>query len=121
MTVTTETITVVLSGEFDFTTEDFLVARLARLHLGRRRRLVFDAALVTFIDCASARLIVGTDRRLPAGVKPVIARPSPVVRRVLRASGLSTRCELYLPFVGSAWSPSSTLPKSIVNWLSAIR
>ena len=94
MTVTTETLTVVLSGEFDLTTQDFLADCLAQLPLERPRRLVFEAALVTFIDCASARLIVGTDRRLPPGIKPVIARPSPVVRRVLQASGLSARCVL---------------------------
>src|SRR6202044_2701571 len=60
----------------------------------RPRRLIFDAARVTFIDCASARLITGTSGWLPPGVKPVIASPSPIVRRVFQASGLSARCEL---------------------------
>lgn len=94
MTVTAEAVTVVLSGEFDLTSEAFLAGRLARVRRRRPRRLIFEAAQVTFIDCASARLIVGTDRWLPPGVKPVIAGPSPVVRRVLQASGLAARCEL---------------------------
>jgi anti-anti-sigma factor len=94
VTVTAETVTVVLRGEFDVTSAGFLAECLARLPLERPRRLVFAAALVTFIDCASARLIVGTDHLLPPGVKPVIACPSAIVRRVLQASGLSARCVL---------------------------
>ena len=92
--VTRETVAVVLSGEFDIMSEGFLAGRLARLPLGRPGRLVFEAEQVTFIDCASARLIVDTGRRLPPGVEPVIARPSLVVRRVLQVSGLSARCIL---------------------------
>jgi anti-anti-sigma factor len=95
VTVTAETITVVLSGEFDLTTEAFLAGRLTRVRQARPRRLLFEAARVTYIDCASARLIVGTGHWLPAGVKPVIVRPSSLVRRVLRASGLVERCELW--------------------------
>ena len=94
VTVTGETVTVVLSGEFDVTSEDFLTSRLARVRRARPRRLVFDTARVTFIDCASARLIVGTDRWLPPGVKPVIACAPPVVRRVFQVSGLGARCQL---------------------------
>lgn len=94
VTVTAETLTVALCGEFDVTSKDLLADCLAHLSLERPRRLVFEAALVTFIDCASARLIVGTDRLLPPGVKLVIVCPSPIVRRVLQASGLSVRCVL---------------------------
>ncbi len=95
-TVTTaaETVMVKLSGEFDVMGEDVLADCLARVRGARPRRLVFDTAQVTYIDCASARLIVGADRWLPPGVKPVIACPAPVVRRVLEATGLDARCEL---------------------------
>ena len=93
-TATMETLAVVLIGEFDITNEGFLTDRLAHLPLERPRRLVFEAAMVTFLDCASARLIVATDRLLPPGVKPVILRPPPIVRRVLEASGLTARCVL---------------------------
>jgi anti-anti-sigma factor len=94
VTVAGETVTVVLRGELDVTSEDFLTDRLARVRQARPRRLVFEAAQVTFIDCASARLIAGSDGWLPPGVKPVISRPPPVVRRVFRVSGLDARCEL---------------------------
>ena len=94
VTMTGETATVVLRGELDVTSEDFLTDRLARVREARPRRLVFDAAQLTFIDCASARLIAGTDGWLPPGVKPVITHPAPAVRRVLQASGLDARCEL---------------------------
>jgi anti-anti-sigma factor len=93
VTVTGETVTVVLSGELDVTAEGFLTSRLALVRQERPLRLIFEAAQVTFLDCASARLIAGTDGWLPPGVKPVIARPSPVVRRVFQASGLGARCE----------------------------
>jgi anti-anti-sigma factor len=92
VTVTEGTVTVVLSGEFDVTSERFLASRLAYVRRERPRRLVFDAARVTFIDCASARLIAGAGRWLPPGVKPVIACPPPVVRRVFQVSGLDARC-----------------------------
>jgi anti-anti-sigma factor len=94
VTVTADAVTVVLSGEFDITSEGFLASRLARVRQGSPRRLIFEAAQVTFIDCASARLIVSADAWLPPGVKPVVADPSPVVRRVLQVTGLSARCEL---------------------------
>lgn len=90
------TVTVVLRGEFDMTSEGLLADCLERIRESRPRRLIFDAAQVAFLDCASARLIVGADRWLPAGVKPVIRRPSPVVRRVLQASGIGARCEIEL-------------------------
>ena len=58
------------------------------------RRLIFQVARVSFIDCATARLIAGTEAWLPPGVKPVIAYPPPLVRRVFEVSGLAARCEL---------------------------
>ena len=66
VTITGETVTVVLSGELDVTSEDFLTNRLARVRQARPRRLIFEAAQVTYIDCASARLIAGTGDWLPA-------------------------------------------------------
>jgi anti-anti-sigma factor len=92
-TVTGGTITVVLRGEFDMSSEDFLSARLERIRQRRPRRLVFVATQVAYLDCASARLIAGTGRWLPAGVKPVISSPSPVVRRVLQLSGFGASCQ----------------------------
>jgi anti-anti-sigma factor len=93
-TVTGETVTVVLCGDFDVTTEVFLSARLERIRARRPRRVIFEMSQVTFIDCASARLVAGTGRWLPADVKPVVSCPSPIVRRVLQASGIGALCEV---------------------------
>jgi anti-anti-sigma factor len=91
--VTGETMTVVLQGEFDVTSEGALVASLERIHQRGPSRLFFEMAAVGYIDCASARLIAGTGRWLPAGVKPVIISPSPLARRVLQVSGIGALCE----------------------------
>jgi anti-anti-sigma factor len=95
-TATGAAVTVVLRGEFDMTSEDFLSAQLERIRAIRPRRLIFETAEVAFMDCASARLIAGTSRWLPAGVRPVISRPSPTVRRVLHTSGIGALCDLEL-------------------------
>jgi anti-anti-sigma factor len=94
VTVTGETVTVVLSGELDVTNEAFLADRLAHVRREGPRRLVFETARVTFIDCASARLIAATGAWLPPGAKPVLASPAPVVRRVFQVSGLDAYCQL---------------------------
>jgi anti-anti-sigma regulatory factor len=60
----------------------------------RPQRLVFEMSQVTYLDCASARLIAGTGEWLPADVKPVVSNPSPIVRRVFLASGIGAFCEL---------------------------
>jgi anti-anti-sigma factor len=88
------TVTVVLSGDLDPVTSSLLRQRLAQALDERPQRLVFDMAQVGFIDCAAARLIVGTGRYLPAGSRPVIQRPSPAVCRVLKLTGLDAHCEL---------------------------
>lgn len=92
--VTGQTVTVVLRGAFDATSAGFLPGRLEQIGQGRPRRLVFETARVSYLDCASARLLAGTSRWLPAGAKPVVKCPSPVVRRVLQVSGIGALCEL---------------------------
>jgi anti-anti-sigma factor len=92
--VTGETVIVLLRGELDVTIEGFLYGRLSWIREMKPTRLVFETAQVTYMDCASARLIAGTGNWLPAGVKPVVSRPSPIVRRVLQASGIGALCEL---------------------------
>lgn len=88
------TVVVVLRGEFDLTSAGFLSDRVERVRESGPRRLVFDMSQVGFMDCASARLIAGTSRWLPVGVKPAVRHPSPIVRRVLDISGVSALCEL---------------------------
>ena len=84
----------VLEGEFDITNVDLLRARLEQVRRAEPRRLVFETARVTFMDCASARIVADTVRWLPADVKPVFRRPSPIVHRVLQVSGLASFCDL---------------------------
>ena len=95
-TATGAAVTAVLRGEFDMTSEGFLSGHLERIRARRPRRLIFETAQVAFLDCGSARLIAGTGRWLPAGVKPVVSHPPPIVRRVLQASGIVALCELKL-------------------------
>jgi anti-anti-sigma factor len=91
--VTGETMTVVLQGEFDVTSEGALAASLERIRQSGPSRLIFDMAAVSYLDCTSARLIAGTGRWLPDGVKPLISSPSPMARRVLMVSGIGALCE----------------------------
>jgi anti-anti-sigma factor len=91
--VTGETMTVVLQGEFDLTSEGALAASLERIRVREPGRLFFEMAAVGYLDCASARLIAGTGRWLPPGVKPVIVAPSSLARRVLQVSGIGALCE----------------------------
>lgn len=89
VTVSAATATVVIRGELDMVTMPRLARRLALVLADGPQRLVLDLADVTYIDCASARLITGTGRHLPAGVRPAIRLPSMVVRRVLALTGLA--------------------------------
>jgi anti-anti-sigma factor len=93
--MTSGTVTVVLSGDLDIGAKDSLEHHLARISQCRPRWLIFEMAQVSFIDCASARLIVGLGRALPEGARPVIRGSRPIVRRVLHITGLDTLC--YLP------------------------
>jgi anti-anti-sigma factor len=95
--ITTGTAMVVIRGELDLTTKPFLCRHLARIRDARSRRLVFDMSGVDFIDCAAARLIASTGRFLPEGGRPVIRRPSPVVRKLLELTGLAAHCEVDNP------------------------
>jgi anti-anti-sigma factor len=88
------TVTVVLSGDLDPVTSSLLRQRLTQALDERPQRLVFDMAQVGFIDCAAARLIVGTGRYLPAGRRPVIRCPSAAVRLTLTLTGLDAHCEI---------------------------
>lgn len=88
-----DTVTVVITGELDLTTCPELTERLSLILPTRPRRLVLDMSGAGFMDCGSARLIVGLGRFLPDG-RLVIRRPSAVVRRVLQLTGLDAGCEI---------------------------
>ena len=86
--------TVVIRGELDPVTMPLLARRLAQVLADGPQRLALDLAGVTFIDCASARLIAGAGRHLPADARPAIHFASPVVRRVLTLTGLAGHLEM---------------------------
>ncbi len=88
------TATIVISGELDLLSTTSLAEHLEQILAQRPERLVFDLTRVTFVDCGAARLIAGTDRSLPDGLRPVLRRPSAEVRRILELTGLDARCEL---------------------------
>ena len=86
--------TIVVKGELDLVTMPYLATRLALAIRDRPGRLVFDLSGTHFMDCGSARLIVGAGQRLPGGGRPVIRRPGPGVRRVFELTGLDAHCEI---------------------------
>jgi anti-anti-sigma factor len=86
--------TIVVTGELDLVTMPYLAAQLALAIRDRPGRLVFDLGGTRFMDCGSARLIVGAGQRLPGGGRPVIRRPGPGVRRLLELTGLDAHCEI---------------------------
>jgi anti-anti-sigma factor len=86
--------TIVVEGELDLVTKPYLAAQLALATRDRPARLVFDLSGTHFMDCGSARLIVGAGQWLPGGGRPVIRRPGPGVRRILELTGLDAHCEI---------------------------
>jgi len=86
--------TIVVKGELDLVTMPYLATRLTLALRDRPGRLVFDLGGTHFMDCGSARLIVGAGQRLPGGGRPVIRRPGSGVRRVLELTGLDAHCEI---------------------------
>jgi anti-sigma B factor antagonist len=77
-----------ISGELDITTVPVLADHLARLADLRPTGLFIDMSGVSFLDCASARLLAGTAAFLPPGRKPVLTSVRPTVRRLLELTGL---------------------------------
>ena len=84
----------VISGELDLLSTPSLAEHLDQILAGQPRRLVFDLARVSFIDCAAARLIAGTEALLPGDQRPVVRRAAPEVRRIFELTGLDIRCEM---------------------------
>ena len=93
-------VTIVLTGEFDITAMPYLSARLAAVRAAGTGRLVFDLTGVAFMDCRSVRLVVGAAGDVGAAANdsgPVLIGPPPVVRRLLRITGLDRACEIRDP------------------------
>jgi anti-anti-sigma factor len=85
---------VVLSGESDIVVAPVLAERLTQILASRPRQLIFDMARVTFIDCATARLITLAGQSPALGGRVLIRQPSAVVRRVLDVTRLVGWCDI---------------------------
>lgn len=94
------TATVVISGELDIAVVSELQRALREVLNRRPERLVLDLAGVTFIDCASARVLATASRALPRARKAVICRPSRVVDRMLQLTGMSAYFWIERPIPG---------------------
>jgi anti-sigma B factor antagonist len=80
-----------ISGDLDITTGPALTDQLATLADLRPAGLVIDLSGVTFLDCASARLLAGMAALLPPDQPPVLTSVRPAVRRLLELLGLPMR------------------------------
>jgi anti-anti-sigma factor len=92
---------VAICGDLDITTEAELARQLAGLASeisavagARLAGLVINLAGVTFLDCASARMLAATATMLASGDQPVLIAASPAVRRVLQLTGLAAIFEI---------------------------
>lgn len=92
--LTSGPVTVVISGELDLLAVPSLAEHLDQILASSPAHLVFDLSRVSFIDCATARLIAGTEASLPGDQRPVLRRAAPRVRRVFELTGLDACCEL---------------------------
>jgi anti-anti-sigma factor len=106
--VSPDTATMLISGELDLVSMPVLAARLSVVLRQRPRRLIFDMAGTTFMDCACARLLASAGRLLP-GRRPVIRRPRSATRRVLELTGLDAEFEIE----ELAWTAQATVHSQV--------
>lgn len=85
---------IVLSGDLDIVVAPDLSARIADIAKRQPGPLAFDLSKVTFMDCGSARLIVGAGQSAPGPARRVLVGVPPLVRRLLRVTGLDQLCEV---------------------------
>jgi anti-anti-sigma factor len=88
-----DTTTVLISGELDLVSMPVLAARLSVVLRRRPRRLIFDMAGATFMDCGCARLLASVGQFV-LDYKPVIRHPRSAIRRVLELTGLDAEFEI---------------------------
>jgi anti-anti-sigma factor len=88
------TTTIFVKGELDLETMPVLAELLTLVSRQEPGQLVFDLTGTHFMDCGSARLIVGAGRWLPDGRRPVLRGPGAGVRRILELTGLDASCEI---------------------------
>jgi anti-anti-sigma factor len=80
-----------IDGELDSGNVDTLTEAIAAIAANRRERLVFDLARLRFMDSAGIAVLINAAREI-ATVE--LRNPSPIVRRVLEATGLMSVFEV---------------------------
>jgi anti-anti-sigma factor len=78
---------VVLSGELDSSNAASLQERVASLPPPPVRSLIFDLTGLRFMDSAGIAVLIGAAARASS---VSLRNPSPIIRRVLETTGLST-------------------------------
>jgi anti-sigma B factor antagonist len=83
----TGTQVVILSGELDSSNAASLQERVASIPPQPTRRLIFDLTDLRFMDSAGIAVLIGA-AAIASNVS--LRNPSPIIRRVLEATGLSS-------------------------------
>jgi anti-anti-sigma factor len=87
-------VTAVVAGEIDIASRPELEEAIERLEQ-TPADLVIDLSGVTFVDSQGVNLLVHVHRVLQeAGASLAVARPSPVVRKVLELTGVDTYIDI---------------------------
>jgi anti-sigma B factor antagonist len=74
-----------LAGELDSSNADSLQERVASIPPQPPRRLIFDLTHLRFMDSAGIAVLIGAAKASSVSLR----NPSPIIRRVLEATGLS--------------------------------
>jgi anti-anti-sigma factor len=83
----TGTQVVMLSGELDSSNADSLQEQVASIPPQPPRRLIFDLTGLLFMDSAGIAVLIGAAAKASS---VSLRNPSPIIRRVLEATGLSS-------------------------------
>jgi anti-sigma B factor antagonist len=78
---------VVLGGELDSSNAALLQGRLASIPPQPAQRLIFDLTGLRFMDSAGIAVLIGAAAKASS---VSLRNPSPIIRRVLEATGLSS-------------------------------
>ena len=85
----------VVAGEVDLSNQDEFLDQLRNLLAAAQSTLLIDLSAVTFFGSSGISALLESARDAEQqGVNLVIAAPSPIVRQVLDATGLSSTFEI---------------------------
>ena len=78
---------VILSGELDSSNAASLQEKMAAITAHHSQRLIFDLAGLRFMDSAGIAVLISASTQISS---VSVRNPSPIVRRVLETTGLSS-------------------------------